>query len=85
MDARYAAYTASVVAAIGENASPRVRDAFPVLLRKLHEAVVETGLTNAEWLAACALLIEAGKVSSDTRNELVLISDVLGVESLVGA
>jgi hypothetical protein len=28
-------------------------------------------------------LIEAGKISSDKRNELVLISDVLGVETLV--
>jgi len=32
---------------------------------------------------ACDLLIEAGKISSDKRNEMVLISDVLGVETLV--
>jgi catechol 1,2-dioxygenase len=29
------------------------------------------------------LLIEAGKVSTDKRNEMVLLTDVLGVESLV--
>lgn len=28
-------------------------------------------------------MIEAGKVSSDKRNEMVLVTDVLGIESLV--
>lgn len=64
-------------------------------------------MTVEEWLAACDLLIEAGKVSSPVRNEMVrlprrsslvsfsfsltlfsltrqiLVTDVLGVESLV--
>lgn len=53
-------------------------------------------------VAACALLVEAGKVTNDQRDEMVsipmamsdnlliacclqvLVSDVLGVESLVG-
>lgn len=34
-------------------------------------------------VATCELLIEAGKVSSDKRNEMILVSDVLGIESLV--
>jgi hypothetical protein len=34
-------------------------------------------------VAACSLLIEAGQVSTSARNEMVLLSDVLGVESLV--
>ncbi|KAL8287545.1 hypothetical protein RQP46_003403 [Phenoliferia psychrophenolica] len=79
----YAAYTESVISAIGKNASPRVKAAFPVLIRHLHAAIIETDLTIEEWLAACDLLIEAGKVSSDKRNEMVLVTDVLGVESLV--
>jgi hypothetical protein len=35
----YAAYTESVIAAIGDGASPRVKAAFPVLIRHLHQAV----------------------------------------------
>ena len=35
-------------------------------------------------MAGCQLLNEAGKVSSDKRDEMVLVTDVLGVESLVG-
>jgi len=80
---QWAWYTKSVVDAIGKNASPRVKQAFPVLIKKLHEAVIETGFTIEEWMATCELLIEAGKVSSDKRNEMILVSDVLGIESLV--
>lgn len=35
----YKTYTASVIAAIGPKASPRVKAAFPILIQKLHEAV----------------------------------------------
>ncbi|GAA5933476.1 uncharacterized protein JCM15063_001323 [Sporobolomyces koalae] len=79
----YSTYTASVIAAIGSKASPRVKTALPILIKHLHAAVIETGLTTSEWLESCDLLIEAGKISSDKRNEMVLVSDVLGVESLV--
>jgi hypothetical protein len=37
----------------------------------------------ASTVETCELLIEAGKVSSEKRNEMVLFTDVLGVESLL--
>ncbi|GAA5834542.1 hypothetical protein JCM3766R1_003594 [Sporobolomyces carnicolor] len=76
-------YTESVIAAIGEKASPRVKTALPILIKHLHAAVIEAELTAEEWLESCDLLIEAGKISSEKRNEMVLVSDVLGVETLV--
>ncbi|GAA5999607.1 uncharacterized protein JCM10292_004266 [Rhodotorula paludigena] len=79
----YKDYTDAVVAAIGSRASSRVKQAFPILIRHLHAAIIEAEMTVEEWLQACDLLIEAGKVSSDKRNEMVLVTDVLGVESLV--
>lgn len=33
-------------------------------------------------VATCELLAEAGKMTTDKRNEMVLVSDVLGIESL---
>ncbi|GAA6028548.1 hypothetical protein JCM8097_007275 [Rhodosporidiobolus ruineniae] len=78
----YAEYTANVIGAIGAKASPRVKQAFPILIKHLHAAIIEADLTMEEWMASCELLIEAGKVSTDKRNEMVLVSDVLGVESL---
>lgn len=76
-------YTQSVIASISSKASPRVKKAFPILIKKLHEFIVEADVTVEEWLAACALLVEAGQVTTDQRDEMVLVSDVLGVESLV--
>ncbi|ORY74047.1 Intradiol ring-cleavage dioxygenase [Leucosporidium creatinivorum] len=76
------AYTQSVIAAIGAKASPRVKAAFPILIKHLHAAIVESEFTIEEWLATCELLAEAGKMTTDKRNEMVLVSDVLGIESL---
>ncbi|KAM0786398.1 hypothetical protein ACM66B_001865 [Microbotryomycetes sp. NB124-2] len=78
----YEQYTESVIAAIGSKASPRVKQAFPILLKHLHAAIVEAEMSIEEWLAACDLLVEAGKMTSDKRGEMILVSDVLGVESL---
>jgi len=52
-------------------------------MKHLHAFAREVQLTNDEWLAACDLLIRSGKMSDDRRNEMILISDVLGLESLV--
>ena len=49
----------------------------------MHEFLIEADVTTEEWLAACTMLNAAGKVSSDKRDEMVLITDVFGIESLV--
>lgn len=79
----FEAYTKSVVDAIGPKASPRIKEVMPILIRKAHEAMIEADITTDEWLAACNLLVKAGQFSSDKRNEVVLVTDVLGIESLV--
>ncbi|CAD6584171.1 MAG: hypothetical protein CYPHOPRED_002631 [Cyphobasidiales sp. Tagirdzhanova-0007] len=79
----FSAYTETVINATGPNAHPRVKEIFPILIRKMHEFCIEADVTVDEWMAACNLLIGAGKVSSEARNEMVLVSDVFGIESLV--
>ncbi|BEI80365.1 hypothetical protein CcaverHIS002_0108940 [Cutaneotrichosporon cavernicola] len=79
----FSAYTDLVIKATGDKASPRVKEAMPILIRKVHEFLIEADVTTEEWLAACNLLVEAGQVSSDKRNEVVLVTDILGIESLV--
>ncbi|RSH77420.1 uncharacterized protein EHS24_003386 [Apiotrichum porosum] len=76
-------YTKSVIDAIGDKASPRVKEVFPILIRKIHEFLIEADITSEEWIDACNLMVQAGQVSSDKRNEVVLVTDVLGIESLV--
>ena len=67
----------------GPNANPRAKFVLDSLMKHLHNFAREVQLTNEEWLGACDLLIRSGKMSDDRRNELILISDVLGLESLV--
>ena len=67
----------------GPNANPRAKFVLDSLMKHLHQFAREVQLTNDEWLGACDLLIRSGKMSDERRNELILISDVLGLESLV--
>jgi catechol 1,2-dioxygenase len=57
----------------------------PILIKKMHEFCIEADVTLEEWMAACNLLAGAGKVTTPDRHEVVLCSDVFGIESLVGA
>jgi catechol 1,2-dioxygenase len=71
------------VQSIGPAASPRTKEVFPVVIRKLHELLIEADISITEVLAACELLISAGRASTDVRNEMLLVLDIFGVESLV--
>ncbi|KAI0200495.1 Intradiol ring-cleavage dioxygenase [Astrocystis sublimbata] len=76
-------FTDNVIAATGRNANPRLAQAMPALLRHLHDFAREIDLTVAEWLACVDMINEAGRMSTDKRNETQLICDILGLESLV--
>lgn len=76
-------FTESVVNAMGPNTSPRVREVMTSLIRHMHEFAHEVQLTTPEYLAACDFVVRIGQISSDKRNEAILASDVLGLESLV--
>jgi len=61
----------------------RLKELLIQLVPHLHAYVREVKLTHAEWLAGLDFLFKAGAISNDTRNEFSLISDVLGITSLV--
>ncbi|MEY9284237.1 hydroxyquinol 1,2-dioxygenase [Bradyrhizobium yuanmingense] len=54
-------------------------------MRSLHDYVSKTGLTFAEWEYAIDFLTRTGQKCTDTRQEFILLSDVLGVSMLVDA
>jgi catechol 1,2-dioxygenase len=56
-----------------------------VLVPHLHAVVRELELTSAEWMAAIEFLTATGQISSDRRQEFILLSDTLGVSMLVDA
>lgn len=53
------------------------------LVSHIHDFARETRLSTKEWTTAIEFLTEAGKICSDTRQEFVLLSDVLGLSILV--
>jgi hydroxyquinol 1,2-dioxygenase len=55
------------------------------LVRHIHDFVREVELTEGEWMAAIEFLTKAGQISSEKRQEFILLSDTLGVSILVDA
>jgi len=76
-------YTEQVATKAGPNASPRAKVVFSSLIRHLHTFAREVELTTEEWLMACDSLVQAGQASTPASNEMILISGVLGLESLI--
>lgn len=75
--------TEAVVDSFEGTPDPRLRELLAALTRHLHAFVRETEPTMAEWEQAIAFLTATGQACTDTRQEFVLLSDVLGVSMLV--
>ena len=75
--------TAAVLASFAGSPSPRFREIAESLVRHLHGFVHEVSLTEEEWLAGIEALTRAGQITTESRQELILLSDVLGVSMAV--
>jgi hydroxyquinol 1,2-dioxygenase len=53
------------------------------LVHHLHAFASETGLSHEEWREGIAFLHRIAEISSPSRSEFTLLSDVLGLSSLV--
>lgn len=82
-DARANEVTAEVLAQVGRTEDPRLRAVFEALVRHLHALVLEVVPSEEEWAAAIAFLTAVGQTCTPTRQEFILLSDTLGVSSLV--
>jgi len=79
--------TDAVVDSLRGTADPRLRELRSALTRHLHDCVRETEPTMEEWERAIGFLTATGQMCIDTRQEFILLSDVLGlmlVETLSG-
>jgi hydroxyquinol 1,2-dioxygenase len=59
--------------------SDRDREVMGSLVRHLHSFVRDVRLTEAEWSKGIDFLTSVGRITTETRQEFVLLSDVLGV------
>ena len=67
----------------GPETTPRLRFILEKLVQHLHDFTRETNLTHEEWRKGLELLQKTGEITTPERNEYVLLSDVLGLSSLV--
>lgn len=72
-----------VAGSFADTADPRLRTVLTKLVEHLHGFVKDVEPTPQEWQAAIGFLTETGQTCTDTRQEFVLLSDVLGVSMLV--
>ena len=77
--------TAAVVHSFEETPDPRVKFLMEELVKSLHDFVRKTDLSFDEWAYAIDFLTRVGQKCTPTRQEFILLSDVLGVSMLVDA
>ncbi|MFE9609864.1 dioxygenase [Streptomyces sp. NPDC006012] len=75
--------TAAVQGTFAGATDARLRELFVSLVQHLHDFARETRLTSEEWFTAVDFLERVGHLSSPTRQEFVLLSDILGLSVLV--
>lgn len=68
---------------LGDQTNPRLREIMTSLAKHLHAFANETSLTHEEWQQGLDILRQAGQITTPQRDEFVLLSDVLGLSSLV--
>src|SRR5438874_5546354 len=77
--------TEAVVESFDNTPNPRAKFLLQELVKSLHDYVSKTSLTFEEWDYAIDFLTRTGQKCTDTRQEFILLSDVLGVSMLVDA
>nr|WP_315592760.1 intradiol ring-cleavage dioxygenase [uncultured Cupriavidus sp.] len=63
----------------------RFKEIMTNLIQHLHAFARETRLTEEEWAAGIQFLTDVGHTCSGTRQEFILLSDTLGLSTLVTA
>lgn len=74
--------TDEVLASFESGGSPRYADIMRSLVRHLHAFAREVRLTEREWEQGIEFLTRAGHITTDKRQEFILLSDVLGLSML---
>lgn len=74
---------AEVLSRYDPSPNPRLAEITKAAIRHLHAFVEEVQLQRDEWMAGIEFLTATGKICDDVRQEFILLSDTLGVSTLV--
>jgi len=75
--------TTAVLSELARAPNPRFREVMSAFVRHLHEFAREVKLTEEEFQAAVATIVQLGKKTNETHNEVVLMSGSLGFSTLI--
>ena len=75
--------TPHTIAINSHGPSLRLRYILDSLVTHLHDFARETQLTTEEWMVGLLFLTAVGQKCSRTRQEFILLSDILGLSTLV--
>jgi hydroxyquinol 1,2-dioxygenase len=75
--------TEAVLQQMDGTADERLKAIVASAVRHLHAFAREVNLTPAEWIKAIEFLTRVGKTCSPARQEFILLSDVVGLSTLV--
>jgi catechol 1,2-dioxygenase len=73
----------NVLSTFQNTSNERLHEIMVALLKHMHAFADEVNLTQEEWMAGIQFLTAVGKFSTDARQEMILLSDVVGLSSLV--
>lgn len=77
--------TQAVIESFAGCEDSRLRTVLSSLVHHLHDFAREVHLTEKEWLAGVKFLTDAGHITNDKRQEFILLSDTLGLSTLITA
>lgn len=77
--------TKAVLAAQGDCTNHRLKEVLGSLVRHLHDFAREVQLTEEEWFEGISFLTDVGHITDSRRQEFILLSDTLGLSTLVTA
>jgi hydroxyquinol 1,2-dioxygenase len=82
-DKAHAELLEDVLSRYQDSTNPRLREITEAAIRHLHAFAEEVNLQRDEWFAGIQFLTATGQKCDDTRQEFILLSDTLGLSTLV--
>jgi hydroxyquinol 1,2-dioxygenase len=74
---------AEVIGRYDESPNERLKEVMGAAVRHIHAFAREVNLTRDEWFAGIQWLTATGQMCSETRQEFILLSDTIGLSTLV--
>ena len=75
--------TEEVIGRLSACRNPRQKEVLTSLIRHMHAFVREVQVTPEEWMQGIQFLTDCGHITTEKRQEFILLSDTHGVSALV--